>query len=134
MTDPALLDIAGMLNELRLGPLVVDSVPGPGGQGHALQVELEGPAPAPRLARFTELLTFVDVVLGKFHDSDTTVRLTARGRAPSGVPVLVVATFDELQDVDVVTRIRTELGRAIARKNIAGLLTRLANLQTSTPA
>lgn len=134
MPEPALLDIAGMLEELRLGPLTVDIVAGPGGEGHALQIELEGPASAPRLARFTELLTFVDAVIGKFHDSDTTVRLTARGRAPHGVPVLVVATFDERQDADVVTRINAELGRAIARKDVAGLLTRLAEPQTTAHA
>jgi hypothetical protein len=86
-----------------------------------------GPDVATRLLHLLSSIDVVDAVAGKYHESDTVLRLTVRGLTPSGAPMLIVGGFDGATDPDAVALILDQ----IERQDLPGLLGMLAGRETS---
>lgn len=69
------------------------------------------------LARWSQLYDVLDVVAGKFHRSDSVLRLNVRGVA-GHTPVCVVCPFDETADRELARLINSSINVAPPRRLI----------------
>ncbi|MFI5584579.1 hypothetical protein ACIA5G_06075 [Amycolatopsis sp. NPDC051758] len=120
--------IADMLTTAGFGPIEVYATPATGFPDGVVTAEMPcGPDVATRLLHLLGSVDVVDAVAGKYHESDTVVRLTVRGLTPSGALMLIVGGFDGATDPDAVALILDQ----IERQDLPGLLGMLAGRETS---
>lgn len=122
-------ELVAALDAAGLGPvhaaevrMVGDDGPGGADRVPVMFVELDATSAgkAHTLGRWLDRIDVVDMVAGKFHATDTELRLNIRGRTPAG-PVVVVAAFSERTEPRHTEAIRAQIERQQPRRLVAAL-------------